>query len=194
MEDVGIFFVHLVYFTTICHILLYILYIPWLFGIFSQFWCAVARKTWQPWCTTVTYLPTYVQILKLHWNDCERPACFTLLAPTCVAISCSDFRTLRHLIQFDSFLEPLLKHRRNSFRAKKKQKQKQKNVSYLLVRPCDQREFLLQMIIQASRFHTGWPDWSNFRQLGPCLLWVFFENCWTLTVFWANFSKSKVMY
>jgi hypothetical protein len=47
-EDVGMFYVYLVYFTAICHIL-------WPFGLFSgysvyfvQFWYVVARKIWQP--------------------------------------------------------------------------------------------------------------------------------------------------
>jgi hypothetical protein len=47
LEDVDIFYVYLIYFTAICHIL-------WPFGIFSgnlvyfvPFW--YARKIWQPW-------------------------------------------------------------------------------------------------------------------------------------------------
>jgi hypothetical protein len=43
MEDVGIFYGHLVYFVVI-------LYILWLFGIFLPFWYVVPRKVWQP-CT-----------------------------------------------------------------------------------------------------------------------------------------------
>jgi hypothetical protein len=50
MEDVGIFYEHLVNFTANWYIL-------WTFGIicgilvyiFSPFWCVVPRKIWQPW-------------------------------------------------------------------------------------------------------------------------------------------------
>jgi hypothetical protein len=49
MEDVGIFYRHLVHFTVFCYIL-------WTFGIihgnlvyFSPFWYFVQRKIWQPW-------------------------------------------------------------------------------------------------------------------------------------------------
>jgi hypothetical protein len=48
MEDVDIFYVHLVYFTVI-------LYVLWPYGIFSgyfahffPFWYVVERKIWQP--------------------------------------------------------------------------------------------------------------------------------------------------
>jgi hypothetical protein len=48
MEDVGIFYVHLVYFSAICNIL-------WPLGIFTghlayffPFWYVVASKIWQP--------------------------------------------------------------------------------------------------------------------------------------------------
>jgi hypothetical protein len=48
MEDVGIFYAHLEYFTAICRIL-------WPFGIvsgclveFVPFWYVAARKIWQP--------------------------------------------------------------------------------------------------------------------------------------------------
>jgi hypothetical protein len=46
MEDVGIFYEHLVYFTVFCYIL-------WTFGIvrflyFFPFWYFVPRKIWQP--------------------------------------------------------------------------------------------------------------------------------------------------
>jgi hypothetical protein len=48
MEDVDIFYVHLVYFTVI-------LYVLWPYGIFSGYlahffphWYVVARKIWQP--------------------------------------------------------------------------------------------------------------------------------------------------
>jgi hypothetical protein len=48
MKDVGIFYVHWVYFTTIYYIL-------WPFGTFygylvyfSRFWYVVERKIWQP--------------------------------------------------------------------------------------------------------------------------------------------------
>jgi hypothetical protein len=50
MENVGIFYVPLVYFTAIGHIL-------WPFGMFCDhfvyfptFWYVVPRKIWQPWC------------------------------------------------------------------------------------------------------------------------------------------------
>jgi hypothetical protein len=50
MEDVGIFYGHLVHFTAFCYILR-------TFGIvrsnlvyFSRFWYFVQRKIWQPWC------------------------------------------------------------------------------------------------------------------------------------------------
>jgi hypothetical protein len=43
MEDVGILFVHLVYFVVSWYIL-------WLFGIFSPFRYVVPRKIWQPRC------------------------------------------------------------------------------------------------------------------------------------------------
>jgi hypothetical protein len=50
MEEVGIFYIHLVYFTIFCYIL-------WTFGIvcdnlvyFPPFWCVIPRKIWQP-CT-----------------------------------------------------------------------------------------------------------------------------------------------
>jgi hypothetical protein len=49
MEDVGIFYVHLVHVMVFCYIL-------WTFGIvcgnveyFSPFWYFVPRKIWQPW-------------------------------------------------------------------------------------------------------------------------------------------------
>jgi hypothetical protein len=49
MENVGIFYVHLVYFTAIGNIL-------WPFGMFCDhlvyfplFWYVVPRKIWQPW-------------------------------------------------------------------------------------------------------------------------------------------------
>jgi hypothetical protein len=49
MEDVGIFYEHLVHFTVFCYIL-------WTFGIvhgnlvyFSPFWYFIPRKIWQPW-------------------------------------------------------------------------------------------------------------------------------------------------
>jgi hypothetical protein len=52
MEDVGIFYGHLVYFTAIW-------YISWPFGVFyfylvyfSLFWYVVPRKIWQPWSTS----------------------------------------------------------------------------------------------------------------------------------------------
>jgi hypothetical protein len=42
MEDVGIFYGHLVYFTVIWYIL-------WYFGIFFPFWYVAPRKIWHPW-------------------------------------------------------------------------------------------------------------------------------------------------
>jgi hypothetical protein len=51
MEDVGIFYGHLVHFTVFC-------YIIWTFGkvrrnlvYFSLFWYFVPRQIWQPWLT-----------------------------------------------------------------------------------------------------------------------------------------------
>jgi hypothetical protein len=41
MEDAGMFYCHLVYFTAIRYIL-------WLFG-FMVIWYVVQRKIWQPW-------------------------------------------------------------------------------------------------------------------------------------------------
>jgi hypothetical protein len=50
MEDVGIFYEHLVRITVFCYIL-------WTFGVvhgilvyFSRFGTFVPRKIWQPWC------------------------------------------------------------------------------------------------------------------------------------------------
>jgi hypothetical protein len=55
MEDVGIFYVQLVNFPAIWHIL-------WPFGIFSHvlvhlypFWYVVSRKIWHPWTETPNY-------------------------------------------------------------------------------------------------------------------------------------------
>jgi hypothetical protein len=49
MEDVGLFYGHLVYFTAIWYTyIVAIWYILWLFGIFTPFWYAVPRKIWQP--------------------------------------------------------------------------------------------------------------------------------------------------
>jgi hypothetical protein len=52
MQDVGILYGHLVYFTAIWSIL-YIWYISCLLGYFVQFfpfWYIVPRKIWQLWC------------------------------------------------------------------------------------------------------------------------------------------------
>jgi hypothetical protein len=58
MEDAGMFYGHLVYFTAFCHILL-------TFGIVCgnlvyvfPFWCYVPRKIWQPspWKSTMSNL------------------------------------------------------------------------------------------------------------------------------------------
>jgi hypothetical protein len=49
MEDVGILFGHLAFFTSIwCIVLPFGMYMLWLVGIFFQFWCVVPRKIWQP--------------------------------------------------------------------------------------------------------------------------------------------------
>jgi hypothetical protein len=57
MENLGIFYDHLVYFTAIGNIL-------WTFGIFcghlvyfSPFWYFVPRKIWQPCSLTATRMP-----------------------------------------------------------------------------------------------------------------------------------------
>jgi hypothetical protein len=42
MENLGIFYDHLVHFTAIENSI-------WPFRIFSPFWCFGARKIWQPW-------------------------------------------------------------------------------------------------------------------------------------------------
>jgi hypothetical protein len=39
---------------------------------------------------------------------------------------------------------------------------------------------------------TGWPDWSNFRPFGDCLLCAVFRKL--QTTFWGNFSVVKVMH
>jgi hypothetical protein len=39
---------------------------------------------------------------------------------------------------------------------------------------------------------TGWPDWANFRLMGDCLLWKFYENCRSSPHFWATSSWGKV--
>jgi hypothetical protein len=50
MEDVGIFYSYLVYFTTIWSILWpFGIHMLLLFDTFFPFWYAVPRKIWQPW-------------------------------------------------------------------------------------------------------------------------------------------------
>jgi hypothetical protein len=51
MEDAGIFYSHLVYFTAIWYIL-------WLFGISFPFWYVVPRQIWQP-CLFNTQIGTH---------------------------------------------------------------------------------------------------------------------------------------
>jgi hypothetical protein len=51
MEEVGIFYVHLVRFA-IYYLCMAIWYIFGLFGIFFPFWYLVARKIWQPFLGT----------------------------------------------------------------------------------------------------------------------------------------------
>jgi hypothetical protein len=79
MENLGIFYDHLVYFTAIGNIL-------WPFGIFcgrlvyfSPFWYLVPRKIWQPWNRQARevdqvlssriilpdYVPTYINVCML---------------------------------------------------------------------------------------------------------------------------------
>jgi hypothetical protein len=48
MEDGGIFYGHLVYFTAIWHIFVAIWYILRLFNTFFPFWYVAPRKIWQP--------------------------------------------------------------------------------------------------------------------------------------------------
>jgi hypothetical protein len=57
MENVSIFYDHLVYFTAIGNVL-------WPFGIFcddlvyfSPFWYVVLRKIWQPWLNSFALIP-----------------------------------------------------------------------------------------------------------------------------------------
>jgi hypothetical protein len=38
---------------------------------------------------------------------------------------------------------------------------------------------------------AGWPDWSNFRPLGDCFLWVFFEIFLKKHIFWATDQHEK---
>jgi hypothetical protein len=49
VRDVGIFYVHLVYFTAICHTLWTFDIFPGYLEYFFPFWYVVARKIWQPW-------------------------------------------------------------------------------------------------------------------------------------------------
>jgi hypothetical protein len=48
MEDVGIFYGHLVHFTVFCYILWTFGIVREKFGIFFPFWYFVRRKIWQP--------------------------------------------------------------------------------------------------------------------------------------------------
>jgi hypothetical protein len=49
MEDVGLLYVHLIYFAAIWYILWpFGTFYIWLFGIFFTFWYVVPRKIWQP--------------------------------------------------------------------------------------------------------------------------------------------------
>jgi hypothetical protein len=53
MEDVGIFYGHMIYFTTIWYIyLVAISFHSWLLGIFFPFWFVVPRKNLATLCST----------------------------------------------------------------------------------------------------------------------------------------------
>jgi hypothetical protein len=40
----------------------------------------------------------------------------------------------------------------------------------------------------------GWPDWANFRLLGPCFLWAGFFNCRYSQNVWATFFQGLKLY
>jgi hypothetical protein len=50
MEDVGILYEHLVYFTVFCYILCTFGTVCGNLVYFSPFWCFATRKIWQPCC------------------------------------------------------------------------------------------------------------------------------------------------
>jgi cellobiose-specific phosphotransferase system component IIC len=80
MENLGIFYDHLVYFTAIENIL-------WSFGIFSPVWYLVPRKIWQPWIRSqfhflkktnhADYLPNVQVFLPYVWLSGNVPICFS---------------------------------------------------------------------------------------------------------------------
>jgi hypothetical protein len=66
MEDVGIFYCHLVYFTVIWYIL-WLFGFLWSFGIFFPFWYVVSRKIWQSWSGLFTQSSIFVSRHVVWW-------------------------------------------------------------------------------------------------------------------------------